>query len=397
MEEEEEFTWRHSGGVPVDGALEIPPTPACIRALLDAAPPRTSTSLTTGVGGKLASGDEGGWCHAVLAAHEAQFCAEYTAPCGWVHDPHDRVIARASRVLRLLWPWEVQETDDGRLVCHRANERDVRVRRVQDAWARASMHGYLGTSPGRSAFTRTAHHHARLLFVGPDAAVDLASRVTDPDRHHCFASVRGPNVALLLTAAGRRTPFCCQAVAAHSTTGGVRRYYVPDDAVGFRGFVSSDPSVLRRAPDAASARRGGVAFHPPPAAVVISEQYYRPEDPRLIQNLTDDDLLAEARVSCGARELRDEVRRAEHGLTPAATRACWPYRYALCRLLARRTARAVHYTEYRRVDAELCLSSEMVCVSPAGDATTAPLVYERHDDAPLLVLWDGMKWGLLKS
>ena len=385
----EEFTWHHRG-VPVDGALEMPPTPACLRALLDAAP-RTCSSLTTGVGGKIARGDDcAAWCEAVLAAHEAQFCADYLAPCGWVHDPHDRVVVDASRVaLRLVWPWEVQEVECGGLVCHRTRG-DVRVLRMQDAWVQASMHSYLGTSAScRSAFTRT--HHARVA-AGSDAAVDLASRVTDPVCHRFFASVRGPGVALL-TAEGAVTPYCCRAVAAHSTTGGVRRYYVPGDATGFRGFVSSDSSVLRRAPDADSARRGGVAFHPPPAPVVLSERYYRPNNPQLIQNLTDHDLMFEARAYCG--ELRDEAWLEAHGLTPAATRACWPYRYALCRLLAERTGRTVRYTEYRPVDAELCLSPEMVCIPAEGDATTAPLLYDR-DDGVLLVLWDGMKWGLLK-
>ena len=103
--------------------------------------------------------------------------------------------------------------------------------------------------------------------------------------------------------------------------------------------------------------------------------------------------MLEARTHCG--EIRDEKRLMAHGLTPAATRACWPYRYALCRLLAERTGRTVRYTEYRLVDAEMCFSSEMVCIPVEGDATTAPLLCA-NDDGSLLVLWDGMKWGLLK-
>lgn len=387
----------------------MPPPPSCISELLRVTQNRGCTMSVSDTSNVFAiqrgcpRAKEELDVTTILARHAYLFWKKYMQACDWNYEAHDRVVTRRGRVLCLVWPWEVSSTTDPDAIpCYRMHTNDVRVLRMNEYCNEVQRQVYLFNGNTHSRHIKS--HHDCLVVVPSDsvdecAVMDMVSRVTDDARHKRFVEVRKSDVTLLALD-GTETLHCCNAVVAHSTKGGLLRFYAPDQVmVDRKGFVSDGQDILYRPPTTESARRGGIVFHPPPTAEVVHLQM----GTHIIQNLTDDDLIAEATRYTSVQqarvhaEMRDDSMLETHGLTHTATRAGWPYRLLLCRLISRITSVPVHYTEHRPTDCDgmISVSSEMVRVTPHGDMETVSTVYQQSSDS-LLVLWDGIRWALLK-
>lgn len=392
----------------------------------------------------------------------ADFTTKYLMPCGW-HSQNEsgqrcwyHTLTKRRIVLR--FPWEVSTGHSRTRRAFSVMTADIVY--VCDIARRLICEAFMCKFISHHT-SKPAHSHARL--------VEIISHFTCCRTHSLFEHIaKRPDVVLVESLADvekafwheqerqsrrwqRKRPrrdaltanerersdvvFPCNAAAAISLKGGVRRVFLPrnhragaDDAHVCRCYVSDSDRILTCLPSERDAY--GCFYIDAVEAPMQLDSHLVCQTTEFCYNLADADVLVELEsMSAGAEaRIREKMADSEYmnrfGLVVGASRIVWPFRLALCLCVAELANIAVLYTEYRLAGSrtadtgkqDLIYTSRECLVFQPNEASPPEHLPERRciffdnqsDLAALLqsvardsetqnaifLMWNGNKWAI---